>query len=143
MGSCLFQCDVPHQWIAERQVGPVAVYCDGVGCHVLCLQHGIPVWQHIGQSTTAVAILPQMFKSAVNPKTKQKPNCIAAPGIRLVMSEPHLLSDTLMHTVIVISVTCGTPRSSLKLAPPLFYFVVMFRYKSKFNSYLFQKKECR
>ena len=53
MGSCAFQCDVPHQWIAQRQVGPVSVYCDVVGCHVLCLQHGISVWQHIGQSTTA------------------------------------------------------------------------------------------
>ena len=41
-------CDVPHQWIAQ-QVGPVSVYCDGVGCCVLCLPHGIPVWQHIGQ----------------------------------------------------------------------------------------------
>ena len=39
--------------IAQQQVGPVCVYCDGVGCHVLCLRHGIPVWQHIGQSTTA------------------------------------------------------------------------------------------
>ena len=54
MGSCVFQCDVPQQWI-ERQVGPVSVYCDRVGCHVLCLQHGIPVWQHIGQSTTATS----------------------------------------------------------------------------------------
>ena len=32
---------------------PVSVYCDGVGCCVLCLWHGVPVWQHIGQSTTA------------------------------------------------------------------------------------------
>ena len=55
MGSCVFQCDVPHQWIAQRQVGPVSVYCDGVGCRVLCLRHGIPVWQHIGQSTTAIS----------------------------------------------------------------------------------------
>ena len=30
-GSCVFQCDVPHQWIAQRQVGPVSVYCDGWG----------------------------------------------------------------------------------------------------------------
>ena len=37
MGSCVFQCDVPHQWIAQRQVGPMSVYCDEVGCHVLCL----------------------------------------------------------------------------------------------------------
>ena len=55
MGSCVFQCDVPHQWIAQRQVGPVSVYCDGVGCRVMCLRHGISVWQHIGQSTTATS----------------------------------------------------------------------------------------
>ena len=35
MGSCVFQCDVPHQWIAQRQAGPVSVYCDEMGCHVL------------------------------------------------------------------------------------------------------------
>ena len=23
MGGCAFQCDVPHQWIAQLQVGPV------------------------------------------------------------------------------------------------------------------------
>ena len=53
MGSCVFQCEILHQWIAQRQVGSVFVYCDGVGCHVLCLRHGIPVWQRTGQSTTA------------------------------------------------------------------------------------------
>ena len=55
MGSCVSQCDIPHQWIAQRQVGTVSVYYDRVGCHVLCLRHGIPVWQHIGQSTTATS----------------------------------------------------------------------------------------
>ena len=55
MGSCVFQCDIPHQVIVQRQVGPVSVYCDWVGCRVLCLRHGIPVWQHIGQSTTATS----------------------------------------------------------------------------------------
>ena len=55
MGSCVFQCDVPRPWITQRQVGPVYVYCDGVECHVLCLRHGIIVWQHIGQSTTATS----------------------------------------------------------------------------------------
>ena len=55
MGSCVFQCDVPHQWIAQPQVGPVSVYCDWVGCHVLSLPHGISVWQHIGQDTTATS----------------------------------------------------------------------------------------
>ena len=53
MGSCV--CDVPHQWIAQRQVGPVSVYCDGVGCHVLCLRLSIAMWQHTGQSTTATS----------------------------------------------------------------------------------------
>ena len=43
----------PHQWIAQRQVAPVSVYCDRVGCRVLCLRHDIPVWQHTSQSTTA------------------------------------------------------------------------------------------
>ena len=69
MGSCVFQCDVPHQWIAQQQVGPMSVYCDGVGCHVLCLRHGIPVWQRIGQSITAT---PQLFKSDVKPKQTDK-----------------------------------------------------------------------
>ena len=55
MGSYVFQCDVPHQWIAKRQVCPVSIDCDGVGCHVLCLRHGIPEWQHIGQSTTGTS----------------------------------------------------------------------------------------
>ena len=55
MGSCVFQCDVPHQWIAQQQVDPVSVYCDWVECHVLCLRRGIPVWQHIGQSSTATS----------------------------------------------------------------------------------------
>ena len=35
------QCDFPHQWIAQRQVCPVSVYCDGFGCHGLCLWHGM------------------------------------------------------------------------------------------------------
>ena len=55
IGSFVVQCDVRHQWIAQRQVGLVSVYCDGVGCYVLCLRHDIPVWQHNGQSTTATS----------------------------------------------------------------------------------------
>ena len=56
MGSCVFQCDIPHQWIAQQHIGPMSVDCDGVGCHVLCLWHGIPVYQLIGQRTTATII---------------------------------------------------------------------------------------
>ena len=54
-GNCVFQCDFQYQRIALRHVGPVSVYCDGVGYHVLCLRHSIPVWQHIGQTTTATS----------------------------------------------------------------------------------------
>ena len=42
MSTSVFQFNVPHQWIAQRHVGHVAVYCDGVGCHALCLRHDIP-----------------------------------------------------------------------------------------------------
>ena len=35
MGSCVFRCDVQHQWIAQRLVGRVSVYCDGVGWGVM------------------------------------------------------------------------------------------------------------
>ena len=35
-GGCVFQSDVPQQYIAQRQVDPVSVYYDGMGCHVLC-----------------------------------------------------------------------------------------------------------
>ena len=42
MSSFVLLCVFPHQWIAQRQVSPMSVYCDRVGCHVLCLQHYIP-----------------------------------------------------------------------------------------------------
>ena len=67
-----------HQLIAQRQVGPVSVYCDGVGCHVRCERHGISVWQHIGQSTTATSMHRRdmttklMFQSDVKPKQTNK-----------------------------------------------------------------------
>ena len=53
--SCVFQCNIPHQWVTQRQVSPASVYCDDVKCHVMFLWHDIPVWQHIGQSTTATS----------------------------------------------------------------------------------------
>ena len=56
---------------------PVSAYCDGVGCHVMCLQHGIPVWQHIGQSSTATNRhhcdkTSECFKVTLNPKQQTK-----------------------------------------------------------------------
>ena len=75
IGSCVFQCDVPHQWIAQQQVHPVSVYCDGVACHVLCLQPDNPVWQHIGQLTTTTSrqccYMTSDVKATVNPNNKQ------------------------------------------------------------------------
>ena len=86
MDSYVFQCDVPRQWIAQRQVGPVSIYCDGVGCHALCLRHGIPVWQdflskyHCYKWAVSRCDSPKMFKSDV--KTKQhntSPSCEITP----------------------------------------------------------------
>ena len=54
-------------------VGPVSVYCDGVGCHVLYVRHGIPLWQHFCQSTTATSRHRlDMFKSDLSPTIKKK-----------------------------------------------------------------------
>ena len=77
MGSCVFQCDVPHQWIAQRQVGPMFVYCDRVGCHVLYLRHGIPVWQHVSQRTTATSrhCRDMTLKAMLNPNKQTTCNC--------------------------------------------------------------------
>ena len=33
----------------------MSVCCDGLRWHILCLRHGILVWQHIGQSNTATS----------------------------------------------------------------------------------------
>ena len=56
---------------------PVSVYCDGVGCRALCLRHGISVWQHIGQNTTATSrhlrdMTSDVSKSDVKPKQTNK-----------------------------------------------------------------------
>ena len=67
MGSCVFQCDVPHQWIAQRQVGLVSVYCGGAGCHVLCLRRDIPVWQHIGYCISATSKHRRIWPQMLNP----------------------------------------------------------------------------
>ena len=56
LSNAVFQCDLPNRWISQRQVAPVSVHCDvscGVGRRVMCMRHGIPVRQHIGQSSTA------------------------------------------------------------------------------------------
>ena len=38
MGSCGFQCYVPHQWIALRLVGSVSVYCNGMAFYSVLAQ---------------------------------------------------------------------------------------------------------
>ena len=43
--------------------------CDGVGCHVMCLQHGFNVWQHSSQvsllQADTVAMRPQMLTATL------------------------------------------------------------------------------
>ena len=46
--------DVRYQWIAQRQVDPVSLYCDRVGAMSSHgLRDGVPVWQDNGPSITA------------------------------------------------------------------------------------------
>ena len=75
MGSCVFQCDIPHQWIAQRKVGYMPIYCGRLECHVQCLRHGIPVWQHIGQKYHCYKQAPSRYyrtclKATLNPNTR-------------------------------------------------------------------------
>ena len=75
MDCRVFHCDVPHQWIAQWQVNPMSVYCDG--CHVLCLRHGIHVWQHIVTTATSRHRCDDLrcLKTTLNPnKNKQIDN---------------------------------------------------------------------
>ena len=65
--------DYTHQSIARQHVGPMSIYCDGVGCHVLCLRLGI---LHCGSTMVKIPLLqagtvfiwPQLFKSDVLPQ---------------------------------------------------------------------------
>ena len=67
MGNCVFQCDFPHQWIAQWQVVSLSVYCDGAAflCSSTLLK--VPLLQ-----AGTVAIWPQMFKSEVKPHPTNK-----------------------------------------------------------------------
>ena len=49
IGSRVFPCNGPHQWIAET--GRSRVYTV-TGCPVSVAWHSSHVWQHIGQSTS-------------------------------------------------------------------------------------------
>ena len=68
MGSCVFQCDVPHQRIAHGMdygSNKICLSLSLMGCHVLHLQYDIPVGQHIGQ-------LPLLQASTLKTKNKTK-----------------------------------------------------------------------
>ena len=74
----LFLIYVPHQWIAQWQVDPMSVYCDGVGvmscvCSMAFLCGStfdkVPLLQ-----AGTIAIRSQMFKSDVNPQQTNKFN---------------------------------------------------------------------
>ena len=83
MGSCVFQCDVPHKWIAQRQVA-LCLYTVtkwGVmscvyGMTFLCGSTLVKV--PLLQAGT-VAIWPQMFKSDVEPKQTKQTNYLMWP----------------------------------------------------------------
>ena len=83
MGSCVFQCDVPHKWIAQQQValclytvtewGVMSCVC---GMTFLCGSTLVKV--PLLQAGT-VAIWPQMFKSDVEPKQTKQTNYLMWP----------------------------------------------------------------
>ena len=93
IGSYVFLCNVPHQW-RVRQIRPVYLYYNGVWCHVLCLRHGIPLWQHIGQSTTTTSIskhcrVTHVFKSDIKPQQQRAiPNMFLRETISRVKFAP-------------------------------------------------------
>ena len=64
MGSCVFQCVIPFGQ-------PHVCRLRRMGSHVLCLWHGIPVRQHIGQSINATdrhcCIMTLDVKTILNP----------------------------------------------------------------------------
>ena len=70
MGSCVYQCDVPHEWIAQPQVSPVYMYTvtglDAMSCvcgmYFLC------------GSTLVKVPLPQAGTVAISPPYVLNPN---------------------------------------------------------------------
>ena len=112
MGICSFQCKVPLQWILQQQVGPVSIYCDRIGCHVLCLRNGIPVWLHFGQSTTATsrqAIWSQMLKRCQTPINNKQP--IPVP---YHFSVTALIKSSTTATIWTLTIcTCYVPTISI------------------------------
>ena len=64
MGSCVLQCDIPHQWIAQRQA--VYVYCDGwsvMSCvYVMAFLCGSALVKVPLLQAGTVAKGPQMFR---------------------------------------------------------------------------------
>ena len=72
MGSCVFQCCVPHQWIAQWQVGLVFVYCDGVSCRVSAAWHSC-VAAHLSKYKQAPPRYDlRCLKVTLNPKQTNK-----------------------------------------------------------------------
>ena len=61
----VFQCDIPHQWIAQRQVSPVSVYWDRLRCHALCgmtFLYGSTLVKVPMLQAGTVVVWPQMFE---------------------------------------------------------------------------------
>ena len=72
MGSCVFQCDVPHQWIAQRATGLPRVcilWWGGVLCLVSASWHSCVECHCCKQAPWWYDL---MFKSSVKPKQTNK-----------------------------------------------------------------------
>ena len=87
MGSCVSQCDIPHQWIAQWQVGPVFVYCDrnGLSCPVFAAWHSCVAahWSKYHCYKQALSWYDlRCLKATLNPKSKQNNNSMITVVIK-------------------------------------------------------------
>ena len=111
--------------------GPVSVYCDGVGCHVLCLRHGIPVWQHIGTKYHCYKQAPswydlRCFKATLNPnkQTNKKWTSMGCAfsywtmNVRVDLLDPDLDSDNFAqckHSIRGLRILCRSWSMSIDI----------------------------
>ena len=106
MDSYVFQCDVPQQWISKRQVGPVSVYCDGVGAMSCVCGMAFPCNSTFCQSTIATSrqcrdvTRLRWLKATLNPNNIYilSPSCEINPIAPKSDHSIGLLSGVKIHT---------------------------------------------
>ena len=86
MDSYVFQCDVPQQWIAQRQLGAVSVYFDGWGvmscvCGMAFMCSSTFCQRNIATSKQCRDVTHlRCLKATLNPNNKPiGPSCEIAP----------------------------------------------------------------